>query len=136
MALRRSTEDDPSGQIVQSMKDGIVRTVQKCITIIHLLAANSLPEPARPAIRNAVLRLPSSWIHYMSSADLPLQEVASVSASLGLAVAAHEMIRCVCGVFNEVLDRSSHLYRPMDEQGAGAADEPPNNLLDAEIDNL
>ncbi|VEU23381.1 DEKNAAC104609 [Brettanomyces naardenensis] len=50
-----------SDESIQQMKDDIVTTVKKIVNVVSKVSANSLSEPARSNVREALLRLPSNW---------------------------------------------------------------------------
>lgn len=50
-----------SDAAVQQLKGDIVSTVKKIVNVVSKVSANSLAEPARSKVREALLMLPSNW---------------------------------------------------------------------------
>ncbi|OUM53667.1 hypothetical protein BVG19_g2971 [[Candida] boidinii] len=50
-----------SNSSTQELKDDIIITVKKIVNVVSKVSANSLPEPARSRVREALLKLPSNW---------------------------------------------------------------------------
>ncbi|GMF03128.1 unnamed protein product [[Candida] boidinii] len=50
-----------SSSSTQELKDDIIITVKKIVNVVSKVSANSLPEPARSRVREALLKLPSNW---------------------------------------------------------------------------
>lgn len=56
---------------IQELKDEIVSTVKKIVTVVSKVSANSLAEPARSNVREALLRLPTNWATLFEQQQLP-----------------------------------------------------------------
>jgi Transcription factor Opi1 len=74
----------PAGDTVLGLKDEIITTVRKAVTVISTFAGNSLPEPARSHIRNYILQLPNRWA---LSLDTPANALSRSSTVATTAVA-------------------------------------------------
>ncbi|ANB15943.1 transcriptional regulator OPI1 [Sugiyamaella lignohabitans] len=51
----------PKKYTIAAIKQDIITTVKKVVTVVSNFAGNSLPEPARTHVRNYILRLPAKW---------------------------------------------------------------------------
>lgn len=59
---RRQNEKD-----ITCLKQDLINTIKKILTVVTTFAGNSLPEPARSHVKSYILRLPSNWVLSVNS---------------------------------------------------------------------
>ncbi|CAN6608980.1 hypothetical protein TRVA0_004S00496 [Trichomonascus vanleenenianus] len=52
---------------VNLLKQDLISTIRKIVTVVSTVAGNSLPEPARSHVRSYILRLPAAWANSVHS---------------------------------------------------------------------
>ena len=74
----KSAGSSDSNNRVTALKQDLISTIQKVLTVISTFAGSYLPEPARSTVKSYILLLPSNWLQSVSTTTtLP----ASISAS-------------------------------------------------------
>ncbi|CCH46002.1 Transcriptional repressor OPI1 [Wickerhamomyces ciferrii] len=108
--------DDSSNDNAIQIKQEIVTTIKKVVSLISKYAGNSLPEPARSNVRQTLLRLPTKWAS--STTTDPLNQPPSTSTTnsssffntngkvLILANESLEMVSSIMNVFDETLNKA------------------------------
>lgn len=132
-------ETDNDDATTLQIKQEIVTTVKKVVSLISKYAGNSLPEPARSNVRQTLLRLPTKWATSSTttttaastSSTSSTSSSASTSSSsifntngkvLILANESLEMVSSVMSVFDETLTKAElWVKRKQEKQLAKAA---------------
>lgn len=52
---------------ITCLKQDLINTIKKILTVVTTVAGNSLPEPARSHVKSYILRLPSNWVLSVNS---------------------------------------------------------------------
>ncbi len=112
-------EEEETNTTTVQIKQEIVTTVKKVVSLISKYAGNSLPEPARSNVRETLLRLPTKWactnttnIITPSTTSIPSTSSSSTSffntsgKVLILANESLEMVSSVMSVFDETLTKA------------------------------
>jgi len=115
---REPNEETDANTTVQ-IKQEIVSTVKKVVSLISKYAGNSLPEPARSNVRETLLRLPTKWATNTTTTTTPTTTASTSSTSsssssifntngkvLILANESLEMVSSVMSVFDETLTKA------------------------------
>lgn len=115
-------EDETTLQIKQE----IVTTVKKVVSLISKYAGNSLPEPARSNVRQTLLRLPTKWATSSTTTSPSTCTSSSIFNTNGkvliLANESLEMVSSVMSVFDETLTKAElWVRRKQEKQLAKAA---------------
>lgn len=105
-AMEKDASDDnvTPGLSQMAIRNDIITTIKKSLTMLSTLATNSLPRTARNRLRHMILKLPSRWA-------MQLDAGASVdgqceSAVLALATETLLSIRNITSILSETLERA------------------------------
>lgn len=129
-------EEEESNTATVQIKQEIVTTVKKVVSLISKYAGNSLPEPARSNVRETLLRLPTKWActNTTTVTTPPMETTTNTPASastssissspffntngkvLILANESLEMVSSVMSVFDETLAKAELWVRQKQEK--------------------
>ncbi|KAA8908874.1 hypothetical protein TRICI_004687 [Trichomonascus ciferrii] len=115
---------------ITCLKQDLIDTIKKILTVVTTFAGNSLPEPARSHVKSYILRLPSNWVLSVNSTpvstspppepqqhDSPLSSEGSADSAPKTAT-THDEIEAggrVLNLANETLDMLGNIISIVDD---------------------